>query len=161
MCQFSIKHKTVLKYIQKIHYVFHKFDKKQFLKCCRVCGRRLKTAKGVGRSFTCSSNSNSSWKHFQLEYDTDTHPTEYCFACQGMIRRKISADKKDFPYSTHSTHTTCTSGIDIGREKVRLKKKNCTLKCMLVNNTVVCDHFKSIVAGGRKNGKKEKVDPVE
>ena len=26
---------------------------------------------------------------------------------------------------------------------------------MLVNNTVVCDHFKSIVAGGGQNGKKE------
>ena len=26
---------------------------------------------------------------------------------------------------------------------------------MLVNNIVVCDHFKSIVAGGRQNGKKE------
>ena len=62
-------------------------------------------------------------------------------------------------HTVHTPHTTCTSGIDIGREKIRFKK-NCTLKCMLVNNTVVCDHFKSIVAGGGQNGKKE-IDPVE
>ena len=81
-----------------MHYVFHKFDK-EFLKCCRVCGRRLKSAKGVGGGlFLVAAIVSSSWKHFQLEYDTDTHLPEYYFACQGMIRRNISADKKDFPW---------------------------------------------------------------
>ena len=49
---------------------------------------------------------SSSWKHFLLvlQHDSGTHPPEYPFACQGVICRKISADKKGVPYSAHATH---------------------------------------------------------
>ena len=107
VCQFSIKLKTVLKYTQKMHRYSMEFHKEQLLKCCRVCGRRLKTAKGVGRSFPCSSNSELLLDTFSIDVtqdDTDTHPPVYCFSCQGVIRRKTLADKKGVPYSTHATH---------------------------------------------------------
>ena len=83
------------------------FHKEQLQKCCRVCGRRLKNFNGKGRSFACTSNSKLLLETFSIDVSqdhSDTHPPEYCFNCQGVIRRKVAADKKGLPYNTHTTY---------------------------------------------------------
>lgn len=81
------------------------FHIEQLQKCCRVCGKRLKNAKGVGRSFSCTNNSKLLQEVFKLDVsqdDSEIHPLEYCFACHGVIRRKLQADRKGVPYRTNA-----------------------------------------------------------
>ena len=83
------------------------FHKEQLLKSCRVCGKRLRTFQGKGRSFACTSNCKLLLETFAIDVSqdqSDTHPPEYCFGCHGVIRRKVAADKKGLPYSTHAKH---------------------------------------------------------
>ena len=107
VCQFFIRHKNSQIYTQKCTRYFMEFHKEQLQKCCRVCGRRLKTFNGKGRSFACTSNSKLLLETFSIDVSqdySDTHPPEYCFSCQGVIRRKVAADKKGLPYNTHTTY---------------------------------------------------------
>ena len=114
------------------------FHKEHLLKCCRVCGRRLKKSKGVGRTFGCSSNSKLLLETFLLDVTqdySDTHPPEYCFSCQGVIRRKVAADKKGLPYHTSATHNLYEWSTHMeGECKVKPFSLN-TLNTMLVINT--------------------------
>lgn len=83
------------------------FHQEELLKSCRVCGRRLKSAKGVGRAFDCSSKKTLLVETFGIDIggdDSAIHPPQFCFSCEGVTRRKIAVDKKGVPYKTHAMH---------------------------------------------------------
>ncbi len=76
---------------------------------CRVCGIRLRTTKGKGRAFDCSTNASQLLQTFSLDVSLDSrdiHPLQFCFSCYGIIRRKAAAVKKGVPYTTPALHNT-------------------------------------------------------
>ena len=85
------------------------FHQEQLEMSCRVCGNRLRTSRGKGRAFDCSTNAAQLLETFSLDVRSDdrqTQPTQFCFSCYGVIRRKASAVKKGLPYTTaHNTFT--------------------------------------------------------
>ena len=83
------------------------FHQEQLEMSCWVCGNRLRTSRGKGRAFDCSTNAAQLLETFSLDVRSDnrqTQPTQFCFSCHGVIRRKASAVKKGLPYTTaHNT----------------------------------------------------------
>ena len=83
------------------------FHQAQLERSCRACGNRLRTTKGKGRAFSCSAYVSELLQTFSLDVTTDTievHPLQFCFSCQGIIRRKAAAAKKGVPYNTPALH---------------------------------------------------------
>ena len=83
------------------------FHHAQLEKSCRVCGRRLKTARGNGRSFDCLKFHIEIKHTFSIDISSDdpaTHPLQFCFSCHGVICRKASALKKGVPFSSPAIH---------------------------------------------------------
>ena len=65
------------------------FHHAQLKKSCRVCGRRLKTARGDGRSFDCLKFQREIEQTFSIDISSDdpaTHPLQFRFSCHGVIR---------------------------------------------------------------------------
>ncbi len=93
--------------------------KEQLKKCCRVCGKRWKTAK---RSFSCIWSSRRLQETFKVdisEEDMEFMASRILFCFQGVIRRTIHAYKKRVPYCANTTNNHFQfNGVEI-KENVR------------------------------------------
>ena len=80
------------------------FHQQQLVKCCRVCGKRLISAKGKKgktHTFSCLDFRSELLETFMIDVQGDQstiHPDHFCLACQSIVRRKRQARDKGLPY---------------------------------------------------------------
>lgn len=112
LCPFSNTHYSMTKHTQKLSrssWIFMDFHQEQLEKSCRVCGRRLKNARGKGRAFACTTHHTQLLDTFSVDISSDAsdiHPPQFCFSCYGVIRRRTAAAKKGLPYSSSALQAT-------------------------------------------------------
>lgn len=61
------------------------YHKNELAKACRVCGKRLKKAKGRDRRFSASEYSSELFEVFKIDTSSDTqhiHPPSFCLSCR-------------------------------------------------------------------------------
>ena len=79
------------------------FHHQQLLKVCRLCGKRLTTAKGKRRTHSCMSNQQTILQTFGVDVQCDIpemHPTSYCDPCHRVMQRQRQATQAGKTYST-------------------------------------------------------------
>ena len=79
------------------------FHQQQLLKVCRLCGKRLTTAKGKRRVHQCLPNRQDILQTFGVDVQCDVsgvHPTTYCDPCNRVLYRHRQATQKGSTYST-------------------------------------------------------------
>ena len=116
------------------------FNHAQLKKSCRVCGRRLKTARRNGRSFDCLKFQREIEQTLSIDISSDdlaTHTLQFCFSCHGVICRKALALKKKVPFSSPALHNYFHwSGHSDDSYNIRIRTLIFTL-----NTWYVCNHF--------------------
>ena len=76
------------------------FHQEQLQKSCR---KRLRTAKGNGRAFSCNTHQTVLLDTFSVDVrmnESDMHPPQFRFACYGITRRSRAAAEKGLPYTS-------------------------------------------------------------
>ena len=109
LCQFSTREYSMTKTHKKLYRSSMDFHLDELLKCCRVCGKRLKTSRGCGRAISCHEHHTELLDTFEVDTrsdDSDTHPPQFCFSCYGVVRRKAAAAKKGLPYTSPALQST-------------------------------------------------------
>jgi len=92
------------------------FHKEHLLKCCRVCGRRLKTSTGKGRSFAYTRNSRLLLETFSIDVSpdhSDVHPQSTALVAREWFAGRLQQTRRGF-HITPMPLITYFNGVHIG-----------------------------------------------